>query len=529
MVTLADHKDAVVGLRWCSWNSSQVISASWDHCIVLWDLQLAGEVSRIRGSKAFTSIDVNKKSGLVISSNTDAVPRLYDCRSHDGSLVKQSFIGHNGWVSCVRWSPRDEMCFVSASFDKSLKMWDIRSSKTSLFDLHGHEDRILCCAWGDDLVASGSADSTIKKRWARDSKISCPKKDFHPSAWWNLKRVWEVRQKKAIDDKRQEDLRVQYEKEQEMLNNKALLGDEKAKMGLSFMYDAPAGMTKREEPKEEPKFEWQRKYQAPREEWAKDNDQIQDQPFGIQVRNVRCCKCHKWGHLNTDNECPLYGMSGNFEDEGYANNPSDLIKELRKEREACGPSRAKEDRINKKEFADRTQLAEEMKETHGLRLKGSVLNVIREDQEVSTLKAEPSEADQMKAFLASLSDKEKKKLMKKLLGSGKNGKDDKKHKKNKKKKAKKEKRKHEAKSEKEVRGVVKVEPSSAEESDRESSSKNEGRRRDSPTVEEKTSRRDKRERSSVERRALQSGEQDAVNKHRNDSGKKSEQISSSDE
>ncbi|VDM52803.1 unnamed protein product, partial [Angiostrongylus costaricensis] len=156
------HKDAVVGLRWCSWNSSQVISASWDHCIALWDLQLAGEVSRIRGSKSFTSIDVNKKSGLVISSSTDAVPRLYDCRSHDGSLVKQSFIGHTGWVSCVKWSPRDEVCFVSASFDKSMKMWDIRSSKTSLFDLHGHDDRVLCCAWGDGVVASGSADSTIK-------------------------------------------------------------------------------------------------------------------------------------------------------------------------------------------------------------------------------------------------------------------------------------------------------------------------------------------------------------------------------
>ncbi|VDP53884.1 unnamed protein product [Heligmosomoides polygyrus] len=264
------------------------------------------------------------------------------------------------------------------------------------------------------------------------------KKDFHPSAWWNLKRVWEVRQKKAIDDKRQEDLRVQYEKEQEMLNNKALLGDEKARMGLSFMYDAPAGMTKREEPKEEPKFEWQRKYQAPREEWAKDNEMIQDQPFGIQVRNVRCCKCHKWGHLNTDNECPLFGMSGNFDDAGYANNPSDLIKELHKERDAVGPSRIREDRMNAGEFMDRTQLAEEMKETHGLRLKGSVLNVIREDQDVSTLKAEASEADQMKAFLASLSDKEKKKLMKKLIGG--KGKDEKKTKK-KGKKDKKEKKK----------------------------------------------------------------------------------------
>ncbi|KAK6729365.1 hypothetical protein RB195_006426 [Necator americanus] len=321
------------------------------------------------------------------------------------------------------------------------------------------------------------------------------KKDFHPSAWWNLKRVWEVRQKKAIDDKRQEDLRVQYEKEQEMLNNKALLGDEKAKMGLSFMYDAPAGMARKEEPKEEPKFEWQRKYHAPREEWAKDNDQIQDQPFGIQVRNVRCCKCHKWGHLNTDNECPLYGMSGNYEDAGYANNPSDLIKELQKERQAVGPSRVKEDRMEKGAFMDRTQLAEEMKDTHGLRLKGSVLNVIREDQEVSTLKAEPNEAEQMKMFLASLTDKEKKKLMKKLVGATEGDKDKKKKKRKEKKRDKK--KKHGAKNE-EKKQIKRERPdsSSSQSSDDDEAVKKSKRRRrsnsreDSSDVKRETNVRD---------------------------------------
>uniref|UniRef100_A0A915EPT5 Vesicle transport protein USE1 n=1 Tax=Ditylenchus dipsaci TaxID=166011 RepID=A0A915EPT5_9BILA len=295
------------------------------------------------------------------------------------------------------------------------------------------------------------------------------KKDFHPSAWWNLKKKWELEQKDELEKKRQEDLRVQYEKEQDILNNKALLGDEKARIGLSFMYDAPAGINRKKEEGPEPKFEWQRKYNAPREEWAKGNELIQDQPFGIQVRNVRCVKCRTWGHLNTDRECPLYGMSGNADDHGYANNPSDLIREMKAERDSemehkpdtssrdfmpdikprvdlltsaqssnqkskrrgseSEREEAEEDDYEDEEAKpavpiDQDQLIDDMREEHNLRFKTGVLMGVRADEGIRNLTATHEDDDDevaqagsqsFESFLKTLSDKKRKKILEKIM------------------------------------------------------------------------------------------------------------------
>ena len=144
-------------------------------------------------------------------------------------------------------------------------------------------------------------------------------------------------QKTEAEKKKQDDLRQQYDREQETYNNKALLSKEsREKIELNFMYEPPPGARKDEKEKEEGepqyKFEWQRTWgTAPRESWAKGDENVKDQPFGIQVRNVRCVKCHKYGHINTDKECPLFGKAADSEAPVGTLDSKRLIEEMKED------------------------------------------------------------------------------------------------------------------------------------------------------------------------------------------------------
>lgn len=217
------------------------------------------------------------------------------------------------------------------------------------------------------------------------------KKFFHPASRDNLKRVWMAEQKAESYKKKQEELRVQYEKEQDLYTNKAILSKEsKDKLSVNFMYEPPPGTKKereREDDEPEYKFEWQRKFNAPREDYCKGDSEIRDQPFGIQVRNVRCIKCHKWGHINTDKECPMYNQASSSDQTGPSLDPLILVQQMR------------EDGLAMKRSA--LSIQQHMRFSHNQDL------IPSEDEDEKTKQSEME-------FLKSLSVKQKQRLLRKL-------------------------------------------------------------------------------------------------------------------
>ena len=72
--------------------------------------------------------------------------------------------GHQQLINDVKFSPNG-LLIASASFDKSIKLWDGNTGKF-IAVLRGHVQRVYSIAWSADsrLLVSGSADSTLKSK-----------------------------------------------------------------------------------------------------------------------------------------------------------------------------------------------------------------------------------------------------------------------------------------------------------------------------------------------------------------------------
>ncbi|KAI1289760.1 Ribosome biogenesis protein WDR12 -like protein [Halotydeus destructor] len=168
LITLSGHNEAITGIVWLANTEDtdtapEIATCSMDNTIRLWDIEVSESKQTLVSSKALLSISYCPSNNLLLTGSCDRHIRLWDPRCTEGSMVKQTFSSHHQWVSSVAWSPKSDIHFISGSYDQTVKYWDIRSPKASLYDLIGHKDKVLCVNWSNpEYMISGSADNQLK-------------------------------------------------------------------------------------------------------------------------------------------------------------------------------------------------------------------------------------------------------------------------------------------------------------------------------------------------------------------------------
>jgi len=157
--TLSGHKEPVSCVLWNE--DGELMSSGWDHCIRVWDANTSTNKHTMTGNKVVLGIAYSASNNLLAAGSADKFVRLFDARA-SGDVVHKMLTSHEGWVSCVDWSPVDQNILVSGSYDCSIRLWDIRCTSEPLNCLEKHEDKVMCLLWKDPkYILSGAADCTL--------------------------------------------------------------------------------------------------------------------------------------------------------------------------------------------------------------------------------------------------------------------------------------------------------------------------------------------------------------------------------
>jgi len=161
-VTLEDaHSHCVTCIAWPM--EDIILSGSWDLSIKQWSVEKKTAISTVRASDVIQCMSYNNSLHLLATGHSDRCIRIWDFRLAENSVNSaRALRSHLGWISSVEWHPNNEYMLLSGSYDKTLILWDIRSS-LPLHTLSFHTDRILCACWdwSGERILSGGVDCKL--------------------------------------------------------------------------------------------------------------------------------------------------------------------------------------------------------------------------------------------------------------------------------------------------------------------------------------------------------------------------------
>ncbi|TPX44914.1 hypothetical protein SeLEV6574_g04208 [Synchytrium endobioticum] len=145
-------------------NETVMYSGGWDHSVRIWDVAGRANTLTMNCESVITCMDYSAHSGLIATGHTDNLIRLWDPRTQDGFVVKLKLASHKSWVSAIQWSPSSAYMLASASFDSTIKVWDVRST-TPFYTIAGSEDnnkKLFAMEWTNRVMLAGGEEGVLK-------------------------------------------------------------------------------------------------------------------------------------------------------------------------------------------------------------------------------------------------------------------------------------------------------------------------------------------------------------------------------
>jgi eukaryotic-like serine/threonine-protein kinase len=201
VITLVGHGGRVTSVAFVG-DGSQVLSASDDGTLKLWNVAAQREIRSFPGHAGFVIAAAVSRDGKYVASggqdktvriwSTEDGKELFVCRGHNAPLDAVAFradgrvlasagddaqtklwdtergqeVGtlprHRDVVSSVAFTANDKM-LVTGCYDEKVRVWDLQNG-TMLSTLVGHSGKVTCIATSLDgrRIISGSLDRTVK-------------------------------------------------------------------------------------------------------------------------------------------------------------------------------------------------------------------------------------------------------------------------------------------------------------------------------------------------------------------------------
>ena len=121
---LSGHTDEVRSITFSS-DGTSIVSGSKDKTVKLWDVQTGGVVRTFHGhTRGVLSVSISADHTTIASGSEDKTLHLWDIQKGECHQI----IEHQEKVDCVRFSPTNPQCLISAS-GRTVQQWDIDGHK----------------------------------------------------------------------------------------------------------------------------------------------------------------------------------------------------------------------------------------------------------------------------------------------------------------------------------------------------------------------------------------------------------------